>query len=370
MPKINSPVKSKAQQQQLRRMRERETDFISKFKNHNITCCSFERLLRASEAEITALIPLLKKIIQHNQKVNVLIADKCFTPDKIITNECNEPLLEYLQIQYKGHKGKTLKYKNSDRKDRFRETILIENQLQFNNCLSIETENSIKKFYDNIDISDYVITDTYLKNEAKERELKDVWINTKEIEPEIIICEPEDPPKPIKTPMKPTKKKATKKIKKETKVEIITQPIRQQPPPEYESDSDIEADVAELELRENTDQDNITDDDIKKWKKTLGKLWKDDLADQFGMIDEYDNQAEYNKNITHKEFQSRALEWMTTKHEEEIPQLINTFMMRSVNQLRGSKAYIGKWSSKNPVSLKKVIVSIVKKASKSALKKL
>ena len=129
MPKINSKVKSRNQQQQLRRMREREVVFASKFTESSITCCSLSKLFQASETEINALIPILKKIIQHNIKVQELIKERCYTPERIATDEFNTGLFEYLTEKYKGVAGQKLKYKNSDRKDKFRQTVIEQSQI-------------------------------------------------------------------------------------------------------------------------------------------------------------------------------------------------------------------------------------------------
>ena len=211
MPRLNGKVNSRNDQQKLRRMREREADFVAKFTENNITCVTFEQLLKGSEAELTALIPIIKKIIQHQEKVNELIASNVFRLEPISANEINTELYEYLQDQYKGIASKTLKYKNSDRKDVFRETIIKENQLQFNNCLTIEAENTIKKFFDDIDISNYEPTTLFYKREEEERKANQTWINTEEKKEEPIIYEPPPPPEPVQTPMKPVKPKKIKK---------------------------------------------------------------------------------------------------------------------------------------------------------------
>ena len=378
MPKINGKVNSRNDQQKLRRMREREADFVAKFTENNITCVTFEQLLKGSEAELTALIPIIKKIIQHQEKVNELIASNVFRLEPISANEINTELYEYLQDQYKGIASKTLKYKNSDRKDVFRETIIKENQLQFNNCLTIEAENTIKKFFDDIDISNYEPTTLFYKREEEERKANQTWINTEEKKEEPIIYEPPPPPEPVQTPMKPVKPKKIKKpeptpppppppMKPETKKEKPTPP-----PPPYEADydSDIEAEIKALEERERTDQDNNTVDDIKTWKKQLNKLWKEDILNIFENINDVDDDGEYDKTLSHEQYEKKVNDRLLKKYEQEAVSIIQLYINRTKNQTRGTKADIGKWAGRNPVSLKKVITSIVNTIKRQTMKEL
>ena len=382
MPKIKSKVNSRNDQQKLRRMREREADFVAKFTENNITCVTFEQLLRGSKSELESLIPLIKKIIQHQEKVNELIASNVFRLEPISANEINTELYEYLQDQYKGIASKTLKYKNSDRKDVFRETIIKENQLQFNNCLTIEAENTIKKFFDDIDISNYEPTTLFYKREEEERKANQTWINTEEKKEEPIIYEPPPPPEPVQTPMKPVKPKKIKKpeptpppppppMKPEP---VKAEPIKQTPPPppyEADYDSDIEADIKALEERERTDQDNNTADDIKTWKKKLNKLWKEDILNIFENINDVDDDdGEYDKTLSHEQYEKKVNDRLLKKYEQEAVSIIQLYINRTKNQTRGTKADIGKWAGRNPVSLKKVITSIVNTIKKQAMKEL
>ena len=379
MPRLNTKVNSRNDQQKLRRMREREADFVAKFTENNITCVTFEQLLRGSKSELESLIPIIKKIIQHQEKVNELIASNVFRLEPISANEINTELYEYLQDQYKGIASKTLKYKNSDRKDVFRETIIKENQLQFNNCLTIEAENTIKKFFDDIDISNYEPTTLFYKREEEERKANLKWINTEEKEEEPIIYEPPPPPEPVKTPMKPTKQKKIKKpepVKAEpVKPEPIKTPMKPEttPPPPYEADydSEIEADIKALEERERTDQDNNTADDIKTWKKKLNKLWKEDITNAFENINDVDDDdGEYDKTLSHEQYEQKVKNKLLKKYEQEAVSIIQLYINRTKNQTRGTKADIGKWAGRNPVSLKKVITSIVNTIKRQTMKEL
>ena len=89
MPKINTKVNSRMDQQKLRRMKEREAKFTTQFTENAITCVSFEQLLRGSNSELESLIPIIKKIIQHKEKVDSLITANLFRLEVISTNEIN-----------------------------------------------------------------------------------------------------------------------------------------------------------------------------------------------------------------------------------------------------------------------------------------
>ena len=365
MPKINSKVNSRAQQQRLRRMRERESDFASKFTDNSITCCSLPKLYRASETELTALIPILKKIIQHNSKVQELIQERCYTPERIARDEYNTGLFEHLTEKYKGVAGQKLKFKNSDKKDKFRETVIKENQLQFNNCLPREVENSIVKLFDSINTANFTPTEKFYEDQKKEAEARQEWVIPEVEEPEE-IPEPPEPPTPTRTPLKPKKikkiKKETKKIKKETTPPPVCEP-------DSESDSDIEEDIKKMEMRENTDQDSNTKDDLKQWRAKLNKLWKDDIEEHYNDIND-DDDEDYNKDLNHEENEQQMIARLTEKYLNETQSIIKLYINKSKNLQNGTKAQIGKWTSRNPISLNKIITSIVKKIEKRMLKEL
>ena len=173
MPKSNKVIFSRTIQQQVRRMKTRETTFQEQFTEKNIKCCSLDKLLRSSPEEILSLVPILKKIAQHNKKTNDLIMGGYFSfGPEVNETEINENLFEHIQAQYAGHRGKTLKYTLQDKKDRFRETIIKDNQDTFNNCLKISAENAIKKYFDSVDVSKYKPTDTYLKKQEQKEQSK------------------------------------------------------------------------------------------------------------------------------------------------------------------------------------------------------
>lgn len=181
MPKINSKVFSADQQQRLRRMKNQSLKLVESFEN--IKCVSLYKLYEATEAELLALIPLIKKVITHNAKTAELIAEDCYRPDTVKADEYNIPLYNELIIKYDTHAGKTLKYKLDHKKEAFKSTIIADNQELFNNNLSIANDNAIKKLFNDIDISNYQITDRFLKREAKEADEKAIIINEEPITP-------------------------------------------------------------------------------------------------------------------------------------------------------------------------------------------
>jgi hypothetical protein len=304
----------------------------------------------------------MKEIVSLKSKEAELIAKKYLTTEEIEDNkeEINTELLEYLQVQYKGHKGTTLKYKNSDRKDKFRQTIITENQLQFNNCITKQAENSLKKLFNDINISDYEITDTYIKKEEDERKANLTWINTDEIiSKELKSVKPEPvKPEPVKPePVKPETTKPT--IKPKTK--------KQEPPPE-DYDSDIESDIKALEERENNDQDVNSPDDIKTWKTKVNSIWKEEISEIFENIDDTDDT--YEATLSHDDYNKKAKAKLLKKFDSEAVSIVKTYINRTKAQTRGSKKEIGEWAGRNPQSLKKVITSIVNTIKKGVIKNL
>ena len=181
MPKINSKVFTADQQQRLRRMKNQSLKLVESFEN--IKCVSLYKLYEATEAELLALIPLIKKVITHNAKTAELIAEDCYRPEPIKADEYNISLYNELIIKYDTHAGKTLKYKLDHKKEAFKSTIIADNQELFNNNLSIANDNAIKKLFNDIDISNYQITDRFLKREAKEADEKAIIINEEPITP-------------------------------------------------------------------------------------------------------------------------------------------------------------------------------------------
>ena len=61
---------------------------------------------------------------------------------------------------------------------------------------------------------------------------------------------------------------------------------------------------------------------------------------------------------------------LLAKYEQEAVSIIQLYINRTKNQTRGTKADIGKWAGRNPVSLKKVITSIVNTIKRQTMKEL
>ena len=367
MPKINGKVNTRTQQQQIRRMKAREVEFEKQLIENNISCINLNSLYKASKEELELLIPMIKKIIQHNEKKNQLITEGAYREPIIYKDEYNEELYEYLNEQYKGIKAKRLKYQYENKKDRFREIIIKENQLQFNNNLKDTAENTIKKFFDNIDISNYQPTERDYKKEKEEQEKKYQTIEPKEVEVIIPECpkievKVEEPPK---EPKKKTKKeKKTKKKKEEPKPEPKPEPKTEDI--NDESDSDIEEDIKRLEERENKDKDD--DIDIKEWTKEFYKLWKDEITQSLSQIEE--DEPEFDKSLSIDEQEKEFKKWLENEHQENLTALTNYYFTRSKNLTKGTKSKYGKFSNDNPGTTKKIIQGIIKKQSKEILKEL
>ena len=58
------------------------------------------------------------------------------------------------------------------------------------------------------------------------------------------------------------------------------------------------------------------------------------------------------------------------KYEAEAVSVIKLYISRTKAQTRGSKKEIGEWAVKNPVSLNKVITSVVNTIKKKSIKQL
>lgn len=192
MPRINSKVYTADQQQRLRRMKQQNLKFVDSFESNNIKCVSLYKLYEATESELTALIPLIKKIISFNAKTADLIKEECYKPEPVKADEYNKIIYDELLNKYDNHAGKTLKYKFDHKKDTFKKIIISDNQELFNNNISSSNDNAIKKLFNDIDISNYEITDRFLKREAREADEKAIIINEEPAE----ISKPKSNPKP------------------------------------------------------------------------------------------------------------------------------------------------------------------------------
>ena len=329
------PQFTKLQLQKIRRHKAKEEDLKNLFNTTHIECCKFDKIVNATVDELDNLTAFIKKIKIHRKATDRMITEHLIIPQEIKEEVLiNTGMYEHLNNVYNGILGKRLKYKYCHRKDKFRETVISDNQLQFNNCLSIEIENTIKKFFNDIDISSYEPTTRDLEKEKKEREAKRKIIMPKP-QPEIIIPEPLSPPIPEHVITKPKRTKPKPKPKSKP-IEII-------PEPTSDSDSDIEEDVKRLESRENTDQDDNTPYDIKQWQTKIYRLWKDEIDNALNSPNDYENDEAEEKGFNN---------------------IINIYINRTKAQIRGRTELIGLWAGRNPVSLKKIIVSIVKKIQK------
>jgi hypothetical protein len=138
------------------------------------------------------------------------------------------------------------------------------------------------------------------------------------------VVEPKTKPK-IQLKKKPIKKKPIKK-----------KPIKKTQEPESDYDSDIEADIKKMLIKEKTDQDANKPEEMKSWRNKIYNLWKIEIIDT--LTDSCSN------DITSDD-------------------IIDNYVERTKRQ-RGTKADIGLWAMRNPVSVKKIITSILKKIQK------
>jgi hypothetical protein len=208
MPKINSKVFTADQQQRRRRMKERNKKFIEEFDKNNIKCVSLYKLYDASADELTALIPIIKKIIIHNAKTAELIKEGVYKPEPIKPDEYNVSLYNTLFAKYNNQHGKTLKYKYDHKKDTFKQTIIEENQELFNKNISSNNSNTITKLFNDIDISKFELSERFINKEKKAAEEKKAIIVEEEPKEEKKKKEPK--PKPKEEPKPKPKKEEPK----------------------------------------------------------------------------------------------------------------------------------------------------------------
>ena len=282
------PRFSPLQLQRIRRHKAKETQLRDTYEAGRIRCCTFDNLVNATIDELDSLTQLIKKVKIHRKATDrMLAANLLDNPEIVEEKEINEGLLDYLMKEYKGVRGKKLKFKYGNH-DRRREIIVKENGHVFQNCFTRATENTIRELFNQI--GDYNPTDKF---------------NADEIKADLA-----------------TRKPVPKSV----------------PVPEPVDDSDIEDDLKSQEEFDNTDQDKVTALDRTQWRKKINKLWKESIKETIGMID-----CDDDGNVP----------------EEELNNLIDVYTGRTKRQTRGLNVAIGAWAVRNPVSIKKVISSII-----------
>ena len=229
------PRFSKLQLQRMRRHKAKETQLRDTYEAGRIRCCTFDNLVNATIDELDSLTQLIKKVKIHRKATDRMLAAHLLdNPEIVEEKEINEGLLDYLMNEYKGVRGKKLKFKYGNH-DRRREIIVKENGHVFQNCFTRATENTIRELFNQI--GEYNPTAKYNADEIK--------------------------------------------------ADLAKRP-RFVPEPESEDDSDIEGDLKSQEELDNTDQDKVSSLDRTQWRKKIGKLWKESIKETISMIDEYD----------------------------------------------------------------------------------
>lgn len=349
MPKTNKVIFSRTNQQRVRRMKNREISFQEQFNEKNIKCCSLNKLLRASPEELIALVPILKKIAQHNKKTNDLIMDGCFSfGPEVNETEVNENLFEHLQKHYAGHRGKTLKYTFQTKKDRFRETIIKDSQDIFNNCLKISAENSIKKYFNSVDVSKYNPTDKYLNDQRENALSKNPIIEYFEPVKEIIISEAPDPPKLNLNVIVVSKEPMKTQIKKIKSLKIEPVPITQSEKFESSESDNEDLDDFESNIKKemDTDRDINTTEDLRKFAKLIKKQINTDLKER---VSEFlDNQPMQGYEHLQDD----------REHKDTKENIIMDFAFQ-FKSVKRKNPLLTKWTSRNPISTNKIINSMV-----------
>ena len=229
MPRFN-PL----QLQRIRRHKAKETQLRDTYEAGRIRCCTFDNLVNATVDELDSLTQIIKKVKIHRKATDRMLAAHLLdNPEIVEEKEINEGLLDYLMNEYKGVRGKKLKFKYGNH-DRRREIIVKENGHVFQNCFTRATENTISELFNQI--GEYNPTAKYNADEIKADLAK----------------------RPRFVP---------------------------EPEPEPEDDSDIEGDLKSQEELDNTDQDKVSSLDRTQWRKKINKLWKESIKETMEMID-------------------------------------------------------------------------------------
>jgi hypothetical protein len=315
---------SKIRQQRLRRFKQNEDSIKSQCEGLHIT--SFENLLMHS-SEIERLIPILKLVQKHKVKMNKLIQDnelRIPAIDEPLPVEPNETLYNELLNRYDTTKTATKQFKfNNESKEKFRKYIFENNQDLIRCHIAQDALFAIDKFRNQIDISKYLPSQKHfdIANGVSRKQLKLKTEKLKEIEQKQEEPEPEPEIKKEKPKPKPKPKSKT----------------------ELEPDSESDFDIEEFERMEKMDKDKNTPDDIKYYKKLFTKFWKQAITDDLSGSYEYNSDDEDEDN----------------RHDK----LVDYLIPRSKN-IRGKNKELGNWASRNPMSLKKILLAIIKAMQK------
>jgi hypothetical protein len=328
---------NKIRQQRLRRFNQNENAIKSMCNGLKIT--SFDNLLMHSD-EIDRLLPILKLVKKHKAKMIELIKNKELIIPEIqpLPLEPNETLYNELLNRYDINKTSTkqMKFANES-KTKFTKYIFNANQDLMLHHIAPDALCAIYKLKSDIDISKYSPAQKHfdIANGISKKQLKEKRERLKEKEEKAEKTEKEEKEEQeeqeaTKKTTKKTTKKATKKIKKE-------------PEPDSESDSESDIDIEEFERKEREDKDKNTPDDIRQYKKLFSKYWnqviRDDLSSVYDYADDENDESR--------------------RHDE----LVDYLIPRSKN-IKGKNRELGVWAVRNPKSLKKVLLSIVKSVQK------
>lgn len=337
------PQFSKLQLQKIRRHTLKEAKLQDDFSNYNIKCCNYSDLINAEVVELDKLSSIIKKIKIHRKATDRLLQEKLIDNDEIKEPlKLHKPLLAYLQEEYKGVKGQKIKFTHEN-KDKRRQIIIQEHQDKFNNCLTIEAENSITELFNGI--TDLKVSFKYYDDLRKSELLKIPMIEPVEEEQvpaENLILDAPELPK-IDINLVVVNKKLIKKNKLTVKPAIITDDV---------NDSDDE-DINDFELRikreSSIDQDVNSKEDLKKWSSLIKKQIKADLRER---MDEFLFNEPVNDEYSHLEDERNE---KTTETKSDI---INDFL-RPFKTVKNRNKTLTNWTSRNPASTKKIIEKLI-----------
>lgn len=147
-----------SQQRKVLKFKKALDETRSMFNDSDVRGFSFESLINSSISELDELVKIIKKVKLRVKIIDKFVAEGILTEDPVVDPSLvNEALLAQLNEKYPGQAAHRLKFshENSDKRAR---VIIGENREIFDQHLSAGVSATIKKFYDDIDMSKMLVT--------------------------------------------------------------------------------------------------------------------------------------------------------------------------------------------------------------------
>jgi len=145
---------TKVQQQKVRRFRKKEAFLTARL---DAFPCDYRDLMNLEEAELDAFVKLIGKVKVSKKSLEVIVGEGLIERGSVLDEPIavDDGLLDYLKGEYKGISSKKLKYANENR-GKFKRALFEKHQTMI--CTPV-IDNTIRAFYDSIDISDFIPSD-------------------------------------------------------------------------------------------------------------------------------------------------------------------------------------------------------------------